>query len=129
MTLISGASAEMLNDSRPLNAAEVETVRRWIESGADRPSELELRRRSKADSTWWSLQSIANSDLPNGPEKHPIDRFLRVKLAAEGLAFQLSLSRSPQPNESKMGAGLIKEHGLPQVCRVLLNVSEFVYVD
>jgi arylamine N-acetyltransferase len=44
-------------------------------------------------------------------------------------AFQLALSRSPHPIESRAGAELIGQHGLPQFCRVLLNASEFAYVD
>jgi hypothetical protein len=44
-------------------------------------------------------------------------------------AFALAFGRSPTADEAAAGVELIKKHGLPQFCRMLLNANEFVYVD
>ena len=44
-------------------------------------------------------------------------------------AFALAFSRQPDPAELSAASALVKEHGLPQLCRMLLNANEFVYVD
>jgi hypothetical protein len=44
-------------------------------------------------------------------------------------AFQLTFARSPRPDERKLLANYIHEHGLVNACRVLLNANEFVFVD
>lgn len=44
-------------------------------------------------------------------------------------AFQLAFGRSPTPLETQAAETLLKSRGLPQVCRMLLNANEFVYVD
>lgn len=44
-------------------------------------------------------------------------------------AFQLAFERRPSPNESAAAISLVKSHGLAQVCRMLMNANEFVYID
>jgi hypothetical protein len=44
------------------------------------------------------------------------------------LAYRLVLGREPSVNELKAAMQLAKEHGAQNVCWVLLNASEFVYV-
>ena len=44
------------------------------------------------------------------------------------LAFQYAFGRPPTAAEAKTAAALAAEHGLPQVCWVLLNATEFLYV-
>ena len=44
-------------------------------------------------------------------------------------AFRLALGRSPTLEERDILAGYAREHGLPQACRVLLNLNEFAFVD
>lgn len=43
-------------------------------------------------------------------------------------AFALTAQRSPAPDEAQVCATLAREHGLPAVCRVLLNTNEFLFV-
>ncbi|MEW4530671.1 DUF1553 domain-containing protein [Maioricimonas sp. JC845] len=45
------------------------------------------------------------------------------------LAFRRTLSRDPQPQELKALIAYGEQHGLNNVCRVLLNLNEFVFVD
>jgi len=44
-------------------------------------------------------------------------------------AFRAVLSRNPTPDESAACAKLLQEHSLSELCRVLLNLNEFAYVD
>ncbi|HZY89725.1 MAG TPA: DUF1549 domain-containing protein, partial [Gemmataceae bacterium] len=79
---------------RPLNAAEVELLRRWIDAGASwegpaltPPAKVEA---SRAGLDWWSLQPVRRPPLPRvaRPEwcRTPIDAFVLARLEASGLA-------------------------------------------
>ena len=45
------------------------------------------------------------------------------------LAMRLIAGRSPGAAEQTLFADYAKQHGLPSLCRVLFNLSEFVYLD
>jgi hypothetical protein len=45
------------------------------------------------------------------------------------LAFRLALQRPPDEREANVCRTLLDRHGLVAVCRALLNVNEFAYVD
>ena len=45
------------------------------------------------------------------------------------LAFRLTLGRLPAASEKKKLSKFIQTHGLPNFCRVLLNLNEFVFMD
>jgi hypothetical protein len=44
-------------------------------------------------------------------------------------AFRFALSRGPTPTEAAALAAHARKHGLPNACRVILNLNEFVFVD
>jgi hypothetical protein len=44
-------------------------------------------------------------------------------------AFQLAFGRQPSAPEAAAAASLVKSRDLTQLCRMLLNANEFVYVD
>jgi hypothetical protein len=44
-------------------------------------------------------------------------------------AFELALERSPTDSESAACGKLLTDHGLADLCRALLNLNEFAYVD
>jgi hypothetical protein len=44
-------------------------------------------------------------------------------------AFRLALARVPSAEELELLRGLTARHGLPAACRVIVNTSEFVFVD
>jgi hypothetical protein len=44
-------------------------------------------------------------------------------------AFELALQRRPDGRESAACQRLLTERGLAQLCRVLLNLNEFAYID
>jgi len=81
-----GERARMPKGSRPLSNRQIEVIRNWIAQGALWPDGLVLRERSRADSSWWSLQPVSEKQPPESPGlPNPIDRFVRHRLAAEGL--------------------------------------------
>jgi hypothetical protein len=45
------------------------------------------------------------------------------------MAFQMSLSRQPTPSELAQSQQLVQHANLTELCRVLLNVNEFAYID
>jgi hypothetical protein len=44
-------------------------------------------------------------------------------------AFQLALQRKPEPTEMADCLELVEQRGWVELCRALLNVNEFVYID
>jgi len=45
------------------------------------------------------------------------------------IAFKLVLQRSPERAEQNACLELLQKRSLPELCRVLLNLNEFLYVD
>jgi mono/diheme cytochrome c family protein len=43
-------------------------------------------------------------------------------------AYQLALSRDPEPDEISDAAPVVREHGLSTLCRVLFNSNEFLFL-
>jgi hypothetical protein len=52
------------------------------------------------------------------------DRAAQVKRA-----FALAFQRAPSEKELAAATKLVGDHGLPALCRALLNANEFVFVD
>ena len=44
-------------------------------------------------------------------------------------AFELALNRRPTKSEQSRFVTYAKQHGLPNACRLLLNTSEFMFID
>ncbi len=86
-----GEPPRMPKEGKPLSAAEVATLRRWVEGGAKWPEGVIVRERAKGDRAWWSLQPLATVTPPDPPglppawAANPIDRFLFAKLRDKGL--------------------------------------------
>ena len=60
---------------------------------------------------------------------------VRLETAAESLearideAFRLLTGRTPSAEERRQTLAYAEVHGLPALCRLLFNLSEFVFVD
>ena len=85
---VSGEDEEMLmppkkSDKPRLTAAEVETLRAWIDAGPSWPEELAG---AKSEKLHWSLQPLVKPAVP-GNDANPIDAFIRAKLAEKKLAL------------------------------------------
>lgn len=79
---VNGEDAEMLmppkkSDKPPLTAAEVETLRAWIDAGPAWPDEFAGAVNEEVN---WSLKPLVKPAVPSGAE-HPIDAFILAKLA------------------------------------------------
>jgi hypothetical protein len=87
-----GEAPEMPKKGAPLTAEEVERIRQWIADSAPWPEGVVLKEPSKADTSWWSLQTLAEvapPEVPDAPEAwqgNPVDRFLFAKLADKSIA-------------------------------------------
>ena len=84
---VSGEDEEMLmppkkSDKPRLTAAEVETLRAWIDAGPAWPEEFAG---GKSERPHWSLQPLVKPAVPSA-EGNPIDAFIRAKLAEKKLA-------------------------------------------
>jgi len=81
-----------------------------------------------------SLQALS---LLNNKFNLALSRHFAQRLAAErstlaeqiARAMQLTCGREPTAREQAEMEAYAREHGLPNLCRVLFNLSEFVYVD
>jgi hypothetical protein len=76
--------------------------------------------------------ALLNNKLAVAMAKHFAERVEKLadddagRLAA---AVRLALGRNPTPTERDALAAYVKEHGLANACRVVLNLNEFVFVD
>jgi mono/diheme cytochrome c family protein len=81
--LISGGEPRMPRQGEPLSAAEVESIRQWIESGAPWTE----------SAAWWSLQPLTRPAPPHVSSswvrtpwvRTPIDAFILARLKEKGL--------------------------------------------
>ena len=86
--LVSGADKDAVMPPKGdrLSAAEVATLRAWVDAGAAWPDDGSAAA-NPAD--WWSLKALAKPPVPAaGPKwgRNPIDNFIAAKLRAKGLA-------------------------------------------
>ena len=80
-----------------------------------------------------ALQALAllNDPFMVRQAEHLAARIARAGDAAAqiDLAYRLTMSRKPTADESKELTTYAARHGLAQMCRVLLNANEFLFVD
>jgi mono/diheme cytochrome c family protein len=65
----------------PLTAAQIATLRAWIDAGAVWPETTPI------PSGWVAAIAPRQPDLPAGRERHPVDRFIAAYFTLHGLAF------------------------------------------
>ncbi len=95
LAMISGAKPRMPRGGPPLAAGDVDTLRRWIASGASWPESLTLRPSVAPEDEWWSLRPLVRPLVPRmsaelaaahpGWNRHPVDAFVMAKLVERGL--------------------------------------------
>ena len=87
--MISGAEPEMPKKADPLSATEINSLRRWIEAGANWPEGRVLKDNPKRDLDWWSLRPIQQGrvDDSTGLSRtvNPVDFVVSKKLAEKKL--------------------------------------------
>ncbi|HUG92635.1 MAG TPA: DUF1553 domain-containing protein [Planctomycetaceae bacterium] len=89
---------------------------------------------ARRNTTITSLQALAllNNRFMVRQAEHFAARVAECSPDLEGqieAAFLLALGRPPRGDEATRLAGYAREHGLANVCRVLFNTNEFVFVD
>lgn len=92
LDMVVGAKPEMPKNSKPLSAEETESLRQWINGGAEWPAGITLRDRKLPDSDWWSLKAIHKPPLPTLTAEQlrwvrtPVDAFVLAKLQEHQLS-------------------------------------------
>ncbi|MBI3665249.1 MAG: DUF1553 domain-containing protein, partial [Acidobacteria bacterium] len=105
----SGPNPRMPKAGPPLNADQVDTIRRWIAAGA-RDDTLRFQK-ELFGGAWWSLQPLSHPTVPAQESawvRTPIDAFILAKLKEEGL------QPSPEADRRTLIRRLTYDlHGLP----------------
>jgi len=73
--------AIMPASGEPLTAAQIETLRAWIDAGAAWPETAPI------PAGWVAPIAPSQPDLPAGSEPHPVDRFIAAYFAAHQMSF------------------------------------------
>ncbi len=89
---IAGEDADMPLDAEPLSAADLATIRRWIEAGAKWPADYEIRPpEQEVDFDWWAYRALQRPEVPvvSSPAaaevRNPIDAFILQALLDQQL--------------------------------------------
>ena len=80
--------AAMPKNASPLSAEQIGVIRRWIEAGADWPTDLDLSPPKVDRFDWWSYRPITRPAVPEVDEpwaRTPIDRFIAARSYRIGL--------------------------------------------
>lgn len=116
------------------------SVYRWIVRSQPQPflttldcadPSMSVEKRNESMSALQAL-ALMNNQLMVVMAKHFAER---LEQEASGIdaqiehGFQLALGRAPQPEEVKDLSAYAREFGLPNTCRLILNLNEFVFVD
>jgi hypothetical protein len=88
----------------------------------------------KRNTTITAIQALA---LMNNPfilkqSEHFADRVRSVATTPSAqieAAFRLALQRAPSARETALLTGYLTDHGLVNLCRLILNTNEFLFVD
>jgi len=91
MKAVLGAKGvERMPPKEPLSAREIESLRKWIASGAADPRDGTARLGGttvQEAKKWWSFQPVVRPAPPKNGQDNPIDAFLQEKLAAKKLSL------------------------------------------
>ncbi len=84
-------SGKMPKGERKLSPTEVSLIEAWVIAGAptlhEEPTELPGTGITEEERSFWSFQPVRAVPPPPGAEPHPVDRFLAVAQATNGVAF------------------------------------------
>lgn len=88
--VLGSKGVERMPPKEPLSAREIESLRKWIQSGAADPRDGVTRLGGttvEEARKWWSFQPVVLPAVPKNGNENPIDAFLFQKLAARKLGF------------------------------------------
>jgi len=129
----------------PLDEHGPETYRRAVYHQNARASVVDLMTEFDQPDCTFSTAKRAETTTPlqaltmlNHKFTQDMARAMAERLASEAgndreaqieLAYRLCATRKPSSDELAASNELVTEHGLPALCRVLLNTSELIYVQ
>ena len=89
------SDADLKMPEEKLSDEEIAVLVAWIKQGAADPRNVEPQKPDLQDAAdWWSLKPLGRPEIPSAAEsKHPIDRFIREKLRANGLTPSAQANR------------------------------------
>jgi hypothetical protein len=92
---------------------------------------MSVDKRNESVSALQALALLNNAIMLRGAQDLAVrlERECDTSEARIARAFQLALSRDPTVEETSALAAYVGQHGLANVCRVILNLNEFVFVD
>lgn len=101
--------SKMPPEGKPLSAAEIDLLKKWIDAGAIAPADEITPPLEITKSDHWSFQPIQRPEVPlvEGAV-HPIDAFIRQRLAVENLT-----SSAPAPKHTQLRRVHLDLLGLP----------------
>jgi len=99
--LVSGKLADerMPPDGPMLSVKEIETLRLWIDQGANWPA---------SEAEHWSLKKLTAPTVPISDVRNPVDAFIRTKLREKGLSHS-----APADRRTLIRRLTFNLHGLP----------------
>lgn len=114
----------MPRKGEPLSAAEIATIKAWIDAGAEWPDSASVKLEVKTDH--WAFNPPVKPKVPGAPGMNPIDAFIQDRLAKEGLTP--APKAAPEKRVRRLALDLI---GLPPTLEQLLRplpqlVDEFL---
>lgn len=74
---------QMPRKGDPLTAAQIATIKAWINEGAEWPDSASVKLETKTDH--WAFKPPVKPKVPGPKGQHPIDAFIQQRLAKEGL--------------------------------------------
>ena len=92
---------------------------------------IRVERRNESQSALQAL-ALLNNGFMVAQARHFAERVQRERSTLEEqvrYAHRLAVGRSPRDSEYASLLAFARQHGLPQLCRVLFNLSEFSFVD
>ena len=100
-----------------LTATEIETIKAWIDAGAEWPDSASVKLETKTDH--WAFKPPVKPKVPGGKGTHPIDAFIQDRLAKEGLKPAPKASpENPQPLLPVPPPVPLLRLALPRPCRL-----------
>ena len=85
ITAIRHTDRELKMPEEKLPAAEIAAIEEWVKRGAPDPRAPAKESTRQGVDEWWAVRNLAKPPVPQKSGAHPVDAFVRAKLAEHGL--------------------------------------------
>ncbi len=108
ITAIRHTDSELKMPRKKLPAAEIAVLENWVKRGAPDPRAPAKESTRQSVGQWWAVRNLAKPAVPQNGTAHPVDAFVRAKLAEHRLDL------SPEADRRTLIRRLTFDlHGLP----------------